>query len=197
MDYRALEEKLQFVQKQRNVAFVFMGIAMVALTAVSMLAVSKKSNTILIPTTVSEYHITAGRVPTIYLLAVTRDAASLMLNRHPHDTNYFQENMLRLVDPKIHDEMMVIMQKDEKDNRFKAGRRNWMPIEICRLQGDELVTEVVGDLETYVNGNRVETKKVVKRFFWTLNGTRLFLSDVMDIEHGQHECALIKTEDAL
>lgn len=194
MDFHAITEKLKKTEKQRNLAFVGMGLSVIGLVAVSVLAASKQDTTILVPTTVSPFHITAGRVPNDYLIAVTRDAASLMLNRHPHDTNYFKENMLRLVDPRIHDAMSARMDEDEAANRFKAGRRNWMPIEICRLPGEAFTTEVVGDLETYVNGVRVSNEKIVKRFVWSLSGTRLFLSDVIDVEFGRHECARIKDE---
>lgn len=192
MKEHVLTEKLEQMTRQRNVSVGVLALSLVALVLVSMVAASKRDNIILVPTTMGEFHVTQGRVPDDYVLAVTRDAASLLLNRHPHDTSYFRDNLLRLVEPKFHESMQVIIEKDDQENRFKAGRRNWQPIEICRLPGDGFVTEVIGDLETYVNGKRVENEKIVKRFTWKLIGTRLYLSDILDVEHGQHQCAKLE-----
>lgn len=191
MDVRQLEKQADTLTRQRNISFMGLALALVAVCGMTTVVASRKESIVLVPTTVDQYTIVKGRVPDDYLIAVTRDAASLLLNRHPHDTSYFRDNILRMTDPAIHDDMLVAIEQDELDNKFRAGRKNWMPEEVCRLPGEDLVTEIVGTLETYVNGQRINSERIARRFHWRLEGTRLFWSDIHILEPGEEQCKQI------
>jgi len=173
---------------------VGVGLAILSTIMVSFVAVSKKASVIIMPSTVNEYAIVRGRVPDQYLIDMTRDIANLLLNRHPNDTDYFRDNILRRVEPRYHDAIRAQIAQDEIDNKYKAGERTWRPDQICVLRRDDkaLVSEVVGVLDTYVNDRKVDTEFVVKRFEWTLDGMRLWLVDTEDLTRDKSECINMK-----
>jgi hypothetical protein len=187
----ALRKQTISLTKQRNLAGAGMALALISLTMVSILALSKSDKVIIIPSTVDEYTITKGRVPDNYLINSTRDMANLLLNRHPHDTDFFKLNILRRVHPRFHDDVSARIAQDEIENKFKSGERVWRPSDICVLQSSDgrLVSEVVGQLDTYVNKARLSRVGLAQRFFWTLEGTQLYLVDTERMDPKDAECS--------
>ena len=181
--------------RQRNLAIGAALLFCVSNAAVATAMMARGNQTILVPSIVDEYAITATRVSSDYLLALTRDAASLYLNRHPYDTDYFEDNLRRLLHPSLHEALRETIRRDEEFNTYKLGRRNWQPQELCRLPGDALRTEIYGTLETYLNGKVVETVRTVRQFHWRHEGTRVFLVDMIEIEPGKHECLKLRYTD--
>lgn len=169
-----------------------MGLAATCL--VSLVAASRTTSVVVIPSTVNEATIVRGRVPDQYLMDMTRDVSNLLFNRHPNDGEYFRTNILRLVEPRFHDQLSAKMAQDEIDNRYKAGERVWRPQKNCVLpyRDKTIVSESVGTLETYVNDRKVESEPVIQRFIWSLNGTRLWLTDSERVDPKESSCATMK-----
>ena len=190
MTPNALKQRVDALTKQRNIFAAMLGISLVTSAMVAGVAVNKQDRIIVVPSTVDEFTITKGRAPDAYLVNMTRDMANLLFNRHPHDTEYFRLNILKRVEPRHHDAIVAQIAQDEIENKYKQGDRNWRPSDICVLRSSDgsLVTETIGRLDTYVNDQRLHTEILAQRFFWTLDGTQLFLSDTQRIDVNDSEC---------
>lgn len=190
MNPHQLQERNKALLKQRNVlgAAAMMGLAATCL--VSLVAVSRQTSVVIVPSTINETTIVRGRIPEQYLMDVTRDVSNLLFNRHPNDGEYFRTNILRLVEPRYHDVLSAKMAQDEIENRYKAGERVWRGERICvphRTDG-LIVSEVLGILDTYVNDRKVESVPIAQQFIWSLSGTRIFLQDSNRVEREETDC---------
>jgi len=189
-----LAKRNKSLVKQRNVMSAFVGVSMLTTLLVGAVAFKSDQSVVIIPSTVNEYTIRKGRVPDLYLIDLSRDMSNLLYNRHPNDTDYFKENILRRVEPRYHDSIRAQIAQDEIENKYKAGETNWRPDKICvlRMEGGGLVSEVVGQVDTYVNDRKVESRSQVSRFRWSLSGTRVWLSDVEQLSREESECLKMK-----
>ncbi|MGB6230085.1 MAG: TraE/TraK family type IV conjugative transfer system protein [Litorimonas sp.] len=198
MTPHALQMRVARLTRQRNL--LIGGLALLAATnfAVASLAALRTTETILIPTQLAETAIRDGQVSDDYLLGVTRDVATLMLNRHPHDTDYFRDSVLRIVEPRHHGALEASMAADERLNRYKSGERTFHATDLCRVRTTEggLVTEIVGKLNTYLNDRKVASEELAQRFVWRLDGRRVWLRDTLRLEVRDSACVKIKAEDA-
>lgn len=187
MNVQTLTKNLATAKKQRNLAIfgclVFAG----ASVATSMVALAKKDRIITVPTTVDSYVIEKGRVSDNYLISMTRDVSNLFLNRHPYDSDYFETNVLRIVHPSTHEKIKGVLSKDEENNQYLSGIRNWLPQNICIIR-DKNISEVSGTIQTYVNGTMVAERNIKQFFKWQLDGTRLWLVSSGEIEEGNGQC---------
>jgi len=182
-----LTKNLNVAKGQRNLALVGCVIFSLSTGAASAVAVSKNDRVITIPTSVDSYVIEKGRVSDNYLIAMTRDASNLFLNRHPYDKEYFETNVLRIVHPSRHEEVKGVIRDDDESNQYRAGIRNWLPQRLCILRSEN-VTEVSGKIQIYVNG-KVSSEREVKQYFkWQLDGTRLWLLTSGEIPDGEEKC---------
>ena len=166
MTPHAQQKRIDGLLRQRNL--LLGGLALLAATnfAVASLAALRTTETILIPTQLAETAIRDGSVSDDYLIGITRDVATLMLNRHPHDTDYFRESVLRIVEPRHHGALEASMAADERLNRYKSGERTFHPTDLCRVRtpDGQLVTEIVGRLNTYLNDRKVASEELAQRF---------------------------------
>ena len=186
----ALKQRNAALVKQRNIFAALLGASILTTSLVALMAMAKSDKVVVIPSTLDEFTIRKGRVPDAYLVNMTRDMANLLFNRHPHDTAYFRINILQRVEPRHHDAIVAQIEQDEVENKYKQGDRNWRPADICVLRSSDgtLVTEAIGRLDTYVNDQRLQTEQLAQRFFWTLQGTRLYLADTRRIDLTDSEC---------
>lgn len=182
-----LTKKLNIATRQRNLSFLFNAVFGLATISAAMLALSREDRIITIPTTVDQYVIEKGKVSDNYLMAMTRDGANLFLNRHPYDSQYFEENVLRIVHPSTHEEIKKVLANDDDNNQWRSGIRNWLPESICLVRGD-MISEVRGRVETYVNGEVVSQREVIHNFKWLLDGTRLWLVSASEITKDDAKC---------
>jgi len=182
-----LTKNLGVARRQRNLAL--MGCLVFALSTgmSSMVAISKTDRIITIPTTVDSYVIEKGRVSDNYMISITRDVSNLFLNRHPYDTEYFEENVLRIVHPSTHEDIKAVLREDDENNQYRAGIRNWLPRSVC-VNRKLNISEVSGSIQTYVNGKLAVERKVKQYFKWKLDGTRLWLVSSGEILDGEETC---------
>jgi len=188
MNVPTLTKNLNATKRQRNLLIVTNVIGIVGLLASSAVAMSRQDKVILVPSTVDQFIIEKGRVSDEYLLAHTRDISNLLLNRHPYDSTYFEENVLRIVHPTKQEQVKGVLAHDDENNKYLAGIRNWLPQEICIVRGTERLSEVKGRVQTYVNGQMVVDREVIQNFKWTVDGTRLWLVDSAEIEVNETRC---------
>lgn len=182
-----LTKNLGVAKRQRNLALAGCFVFACATGLSSIVAVSKQDRIITVPTTVDSYVIEKGRVSDNYMISMTRDVSNLFLNRHPYDSEYFQENVLRIVHPSTHEEIKAVMRSDDENNKYRSGIRNWLPKNICIIRGANR-SEASGNVQTYVNGALMVERPVNQYFNWKLDGTRLWLVSSGEIEAGEEQC---------
>ena len=182
-----LTKNLETAKKQRNLAYAGCLVFAFATCMTALVAVSKEDRIITVPTTVDSYVIEKGRVSDNYLISMTRDVSNLFLNRHPYDSEYFEENVLRIVHPSTHEEIKNVLKGDDDNNQFRSGIRNWLPKEIC-IKRSANISEVSGTVQTFVNGSKVAERPLRQYFKWRLDGTRLWLVSSGEIADGDATC---------
>ena len=188
MNVPTLTKNLAATKRQRNLLIFTNVLCMLGIFATAAVAVSRQDQTIIMPSSVDRYVIQKGRVSDNMVLAMTRDISNLLLNRHPYDSEYFEENILRIAHPSRHEAIKHALSDDAENNQYRAGIRNWLPQEICLVRGDERITEVKGVVQTYVNGQLVVSRDVVQNFKWGIEGTRLWLFDSAEISPSETQC---------
>lgn len=182
-----LTKKLSTVSRQRNLSIAACAVfAFVAIMA-CMVALAKKDRIITIPTTIDSYIVEKGRVSENMLYAFTRDWSNLFLNRSPYDSDYFEENVFRIVHPSKHRSIRDVLSVDEENNKFRAGTRNWLPENMCVIRKENR-SEVEGKVQIYVNGQQVLSRTVRQYFEWEMEGTRIWLVDSGEIAEGGARC---------
>ena len=197
MTPHALQVQNQSLKRQRNLVAVAAGLLLLTAWSTSAIAMRRNSEVILVPTLLPETAIQRNRAPDDYVLSMTRDAAQLFLNRHPHDTRYMRENVLRIVDPAYHDELKRQIAEDENDNKYKSGERVFFPERMCMVEGTTSPTaEIRGRLNTYLNDRKIETRDVIQRFVWRVDGYRLVLVDTASIDKSDALCVDVEGEES-
>lgn len=193
MDHHELLKENGNLKKQRNIAFSVASVANFALAIALMLIVREQSETIIIPTTLNEYVIQKGRVSDAYLIDNTRDTSYLFVQRHPQDTLWFKDDLLRRVDPSAHSDIEARWAEDEASNRYKAGKRIWFPSDICVLPGKGLRTEAVGVISNHTVTKVDEYQQAIE-FEWRLQGKRLWLVDIVFKPIEESQCRKMRVE---
>lgn len=185
----ALEKQLGFANRMRNILLFCLVVMLLAVAALSVALMSKDKEIVLIPSVIDEMNITASRVPDAYLLSLTHDMSNLLLNRHPHDTSYFKDNVLRMVHPRYHNAIVRQIEFDEDNNKFKSGTKVFRPIVLCRVRGDVIQSEAVGEVETYINGSRIAKERLVYRYVWEHEGFHVRVKDIRQLKYEESSCA--------
>lgn len=182
-----LTKKLATVSRQRNLSIAACGVSALVAVMACMVALAKKDRIITIPTTIDSYIVEKGRVSENMLYAFTRDWSNLFLNRSPYDSDYFEENVFRIVHPSKHQSIRDVLSVDEENNKFRAGTRNWLPENMCVIRTENR-SEVEGKVQIYVNGQQVLSRPVRQYFEWEMEGTRIWLVDSGEITEGGARC---------
>ena len=174
---------------QKNAQYRRLFILTVALLCASTLsnvvlgfAVSaRKESVILVPTLPSELRVGSGSVQAEYIEMLTRDTAYLILNRHPNNTEYFEQALLQIVDPGRYAQVEAQLQADRENRIETATSPSFMPIEIyVDPSGD--YSEIVGRHFTYVDQELIASETKVFAARWVRQGMSVKLADFAEIE---------------
>lgn len=158
-------------------------VCMLAVSCLGMALTLMKARTevVLVPTMVGDMSITTGRPSAEYLESMTRDVASLFLNRHPNNTDYFQENILRVVDASVYSQMERELAASRQERIRTRTSTVFHPLSIY-VDPDEAYTEIHGQLRTYVGPQEVEQAEKTFAARWTVSGLTVRLLEFVEIE---------------
>jgi len=188
MSPTALEDKLKATIRIKNLLTVLLVMSILTTFILGAAFSTKKTEVLIMPSTVDTYAIQSGRATDNYVKRMTLDISNLLISRHPYDTEFFKTNILQLSDPRFHPTIEKQIAYDEANNKFKMGTRVFRPSQVCMVRGERIESEVVGDVDVYVNDKRTTTNKVQRRFVWSLSGFHLRLMDTYEVTAKESVC---------
>lgn len=145
------------------------------------LVMRQRTEAVLIPTMTSDMSLMSGAPSGHYMEMVTRDVASLFLNRHPNNTEYFQENVLRLVHSSVYAEMEQDLRTMREERVHTRTSTVFHPIEIF-VDPSEGYSEIIGVLQTRVGDQQVSEETRVYAARWAIEGLSVRLLDFSEID---------------
>lgn len=156
----------------------------ITVIVLAVMLTRQKQEMVLVPTLQGEATIITGTASNEYLQALTRDAAALFLNRHPNNSNYFRQNLLRMVDGTVFGEMEAQLLA-ERNSRIKTKTSTvFHPSEIyVSPEGD--YSEIGGIVQTFVASQMVSEETKVFAARWRVQGLQVRLLDFSEIERSR------------
>ena len=173
--------RAQSLLKQRNMLLI-VGIALVVLIMLLVVGLlSKDREVVLTPVLSAPMTITSGQVTPEYLQVVTRDAATVLLNRTPEGLDYWMSEGLRLVNPaaygKVKAGLVRIVDQERQSDITQAFAMTAMSVDTPNLTVD-----VTGRVTTFVGSKLITTIKSTYRFRWVYSGLSLSLVEFGRLE---------------
>lgn len=161
-------------------AFLVAILALTVLILAHLLSTSQE-RIVLVPTLKTETSLSSGMPSPAYLEMVTRDTASLFLNRHPNNLKYFRDNILRMAHPSSHGELESALLATEKRLIATQTSTTFFPSEII-TDPQTNYTEIHGRLHTYLGNERIKDERMIFGADWTYDSMRLWLKDFYPID---------------
>jgi conjugal transfer pilus assembly protein TraE len=134
---------------------------------------------ILVPTLPADVYLGGSRPSEQYLEFLTRDVAQLYLNRHPNNTSYFRDGVLRVVDPARQGEFRAAMDEVEARSVQSQAATTFFPQDIF-VDPSKNYSEVGGILETYIGAQKVQSQQKRYKLFWVRRGQAVFLDSISE-----------------
>ena len=171
--------KSQSLLKQRNMLAVFALALLVVLLAMLVALTAKDREVVLAPVLSRPLVISSAGVSPEYLELVSRDAATMVLNRTPSGLDYWMEQVLRIVHPSAYGAVKAQLVRIVNEQR---GSDVAQAFTMTAMTTDtrHLTTDVAGVLTTYVGRQVISSEKKTFRFRWAYAGLSLSL-----VEFGQ------------
>ena len=164
----------QSLLKQRNMLAVFtLSLIIVVLLLVLALA-TKDREMVLQPVLSKPLTLSSAGVSPEYLELVTRDTATMVLNRTPSGMNYWMEQVLKVVHPSAYGRVKTALVKIVNE---QSGSDVAQAFAMTAMTVDPkaLVSEVTGTVTTYVGSKVISADKHTFRFRWNYSGLSLSL----------------------
>ena len=174
MDVALSHAQGQRALKQRNL----LALAVLALTllaiALFFVAAARNREIVLQPVIRSPLTISSAGVSREYLELVTRDTAVLILNRNPQNLEYWMGEVLRIASPRTQGRLRADLMKIVNEQRGSSIAQ-FFTIEAMKIDPDEKVSEVSGQLHTIVGEKVISKEHRIFRFTWEYSGLTLRL----------------------
>lgn len=181
MNKENLSVKLKASQRMNAVLGTMATAMALAVTVLGVAAANKKSEIVLVPTMSGEFVVQEGAASREYLEQMTRDVASLFLNRTPHNTEYFEDTLLRLVDPRVYATMQSELERARTERIQTRTSTVFHPIEIF-VEPARNYSEIVGEVHTFVGDERVSKETKTFAATWAVNGLTVRLHEFVEID---------------
>jgi conjugal transfer pilus assembly protein TraE len=162
-------------------ASCLLGIALVAVGSMALALSSKRQEIVLVPTLPSEMNLGTGATQPEYMELLTRDTAALFLNRHPNNTEYFEETLLRLVHPSAYPEISTEIERDRAERIQTQTSTVFLPLEVY-VEPSGNYSEIIGRYQTYVGNEMISQDTKVFAMRWQARGLSVRLVDFAEIE---------------
>ena len=165
----------QALLKQRNMLAVLVLTLIGLMMVIIMMFVSRDREVILQPVLSRPLTISSAGVTAEYLEMVTRDTATIALNRSPEALEYWMNQVLKVVHPsaygKVKASLVKIVTEQKDSDVSQAFSMTGMTVD-----PKQMTSEVSGTLKTFVGEQVVASDDRRFRFNWTYRGLRLALS---------------------
>lgn len=173
-------QKSQAYLKQRNM-LAMLCLALIGLMLVVVMLFSAKDREVILQPILSRPMTVSSAGPTAdYLELVTRDTASVMLNRSPVALEYWMEQVLRVVDPayqgRVKAELLRIVTEQKDSDVSQAFSMTGM-----KVDPRALASEVTGVVTVFVGKKVIASDKRTFRFRWSYQGLSLAMIEFGEV----------------
>lgn len=169
----------QSLLKQRNMLAMFALTLLVVALLLILALTTKDREIVLAPVLARPLSISSAGVSKEYLELVSRDAATMVLNRTPSGLDYWMEQVLKIAHPsaygRVKNQLVKIVAEQKGSDVAQAFSMTGMTIDPVHL-----TTDVTGFVTTYVGRQVITNEKKSFRFRWAYAGLSLSL-----VEFGQ------------
>lgn len=165
----------QALLRQRRLLLIALASSLLVNVGGLLALSSKDREVILQPITTRPLSITSSGVSADYLELVTRDVALLLLNRSPAGLDYWMEQILKVAHPAAYGTLRAELVKIVTEQRGSDLAQAFM-ITGMTIDPKRLVSEVEGELKTFVGGQVIASEKKRFRFGWRYTGLNLALT---------------------
>lgn len=174
MDLDLAHGRAQRVLWQRNaLLFLTLGLGCAAAVATSV-AMTRERDVILVPTMRAPVTLSSAAVAPEYLEMVTRDVATVALNRSPDALAYWMNSILAVTDEKARGAVKASLIKVVAEQQGSQITQFFTP-DSLRVYPSRLQSEVGGTVHTVVASKEVTSAHRTFRFDWSYNGVSLKL----------------------
>ncbi len=181
MDVKNTYARLRSIARQRNVLIAVNLILVIGITLQSGVLLSRDTHVILTPTLSSDTEIQYQTPSAHYLEQVTRDVASLFLNRHPQSLDYFRKNILRMTHPSAHGDIEVALLDTQRKYIATKTSTVFYPSEIY-VDPKKLYSEIKGELHTFLGSDLISNEEATYGANWHYNALRLQLMSFYQLD---------------
>jgi conjugal transfer pilus assembly protein TraE len=174
MDLDLAHGNAQRVLRQRN-ALAVASLALGLLLAATFTVAEKRDReVVLVPTLRSQVTLSSTAVSRDYLEMVTRDLASVALNRSPESLTYWMNSILDLTDERARGQVKKDLMKVVAEQQGSQITQFFTP-DTMEVDPKGLSSMVGGTLHTVVASKEVTTEHRTFQFRWSYNGVSLKL----------------------
>lgn len=171
MQFPALEKRMQTYRRGRNALAAVLAVMLAANLLLAWLLVQKTSQTILIPSRVSDGMIAQGAGDIRYLEALSLDAVQAMYTLSPATTIYSRQVIERLASPADRDKLLQIFDDTSRDIRTREISTVFLPEKI-EHDMPNMTLRVTGMFATYIDTTKVtEERRAIQVVFAEFGGS--------------------------
>ena len=185
--------QLGTVGRQRNVAFVLLLVALVAIVILSLSVTAKKDQIILVPLTNHPMTVEAGKVRRDYLRETAITISYFFENITPETAEYFEERILSVTHPSARGRISAGLQETVERWQDGSSSRAWYPRDVYE-DPKTLYVEVTGELRTFVGTKLVDQRQMTLAMQFFQEGYSLYLQDIKEITPQEGLCARVRAE---
>ena len=185
--------QLGTVGRQRNVAFVLLLVALVAIVILSLSVTAKKDQIILVPLTNQPMTVEAGKVRRDYLRETAITISYFFENITPETAEYFEERILSVTHPSARGRISAGLQETVERWQDGSSSRAWYPRDVYE-DPKTLYVEVTGELRTFVGMKLVDQRQMTLAMQFFQEGYSLYLQDIKEITPQEGLGARVRAE---
>ena len=185
--------QLGTVGRQRNVAFVLLLVALVAIVILSLSVTAKKDQIILVPLTNHPMTVEAGKVRRDYLRETAITISYFFENITPETAEYFEERILSVTHPSARGRISAGLQETVERWQDGSSSRAWYPRDVYE-DPKTLYVEVTGELRTFVGMKLVDQRQMTLAMQFFQEGYSLYLQDIKEITPQEGLGARVRAE---
>ena len=185
--------QLGTVGRQRNVAFVLLLVALVAIVILSLSVTAKKDQIILVPLTNQPMTVEAGKVRRDYLRETAITISYFFENITPETAEYFEERILSVTHPSARGRISAGLQETVERWQDGSSSRAWYPRDVYE-DPKTLYVEVTGELRTFVGTKLVDQRQMTLAMQFFQEGYSLYLQDIKEITPQEGLGARVRAE---
>ncbi|PHR62183.1 MAG: hypothetical protein COA43_00645 [Robiginitomaculum sp.] len=177
-------KEIRSLQRQRSVLIAGTVMLVTTVFCMSTLMANRQEKVILVPGIISQYELGGRDVPVKYLEDMALQVAGIFFNRHPDDTDYYEQNALRLSDVSFHDDLKTLL-ANERRNRFSTQASQIFRVHRMNTIPDDLTVELHGIRETIIGDSVTKREGKIYKIVFIRHGWELKLKDVFELNEKQ------------